>query len=66
MIRSNLRDYNDSYIRPKGTAAFPNTAGATINNTNRIVIFKNWALFIDCITEIDNARSKNWCVNAYV
>ena len=59
MVRSNLRDYSDSYIRPKGTTTFPNTAGTTVNNTNRTVIFKNWDLFIDCTTEIDNARSKH-------
>ena len=40
----------------KGTIAAPNLApaGAVVNNTNKKVIFKNCAPFIDCITDINN------------
>ena len=40
----------------KGTIAAPNLApaGVVVNNTNKKVIFKNCALFIDCITDINN------------
>ena len=30
--------------------------GAAVNNTNKKVIFKNYAPFTDCITEISNAQ----------
>ena len=55
-MRSNLCDYSDSYILVKETITVPNTAvtGAAVNNTNKKVIFKNFATFTDCITEINN------------
>ena len=58
MTRSNLCDYNDAYILVKGTITVPNTAavGAPVSNTNKKVIFKNCALFTDCITEINNTQ----------
>ena len=54
MIRSNLCDYSDAYILVKGTTTVPNTAAAaaTVNSTNKKVIFKNCAPFTNCITEI--------------
>ena len=39
MIRSSLYDYCDAYI------ASTAVQGAAVNNTNKIVIFKNCALF---------------------
>ena len=30
-------------------------AGAALNNTNKKAVFKNFAPFTDCITEINNA-----------
>ena len=58
MIRSNLCDYNDAYILVKGTIKVPNTAaaGAVVNNTNKKVMFKNFARFTDCIIEINNTQ----------
>ena len=42
MMRSNLYDYWDAYIHFKGTITGTNKAGedATVNNTNKKVIFK--------------------------
>ena len=58
MIRSNLCDYSDAYIFVKATVAVPNTAaaGAAGNNTNKKVLFKNCALFTDCITKRNNTQ----------
>ena len=58
MIRSNLCDYSDAYILVKGTIKVPNTAaaGAVVNNTNKKVMFKNFAHFTDCIIEINNTQ----------
>ena len=58
MRRSNLYDYRDGYIHVKGTITVPNTtaAGVAVNNTNKLVIFKNCASFTDCLTEINNSQ----------
>ena len=56
MTRSSLCDYSDAYILVKGTITVPNTiaAGAAVNNTNKEVIFRNYAPFNICTTEINN------------
>ena len=58
MIRSDLSDYSDAYIHFKATITVQNTVAATAstNNTNKEVIFKNCALFSDCISEKNNAQ----------
>ena len=58
LIRSNLCDYSDSYILVKGTITVSNTAaaGAAANNTNKKVIFKNWAPFTDCTAKVNNTQ----------
>ena len=58
MIRSHLCNYSDAYILVKGTITASNTAaaGASVNNTNKNVIFKNCAPFTNCITEINNIQ----------
>ena len=56
MIRSNLSDYSDAYILVKGTVTVQNMPAATVNNTNKKVIFKNCAPFTNCITEINNTH----------
>ena len=58
MIRSNLCDYSDSYILAKGTKTVANTVtvGAAVININKKVIFKNYAPFTNCITEINNTQ----------
>ena len=61
MLKSSLCDYRDAYILAKGTISVNNTAaqGAAANNTNKKVIFKNFAPFTNCISEIDNAQIDN-------
>ena len=61
MLKSSLCDYSDAYILVKGTISANNTAaqGATANNTNKKVIFKNCAPFTNCISEINNTQVVN-------
>ena len=58
VARSNLCDCSDAYILFKGTITVSNAAavGAVVNNTNKKVIFKNYAPFTDCITEINDTQ----------
>ena len=61
MLKSSLCDYSDAYILVKGTITVNNTAAADAdaNNTNKKVIFKNCAPFINCIREINNTQVDN-------
>ena len=61
MLKSSLCDYNDAHILVKGTITVDDTsvAGAAANNTNKKVIFKNCALFTNCISEINNTQIDN-------
>ena len=63
MIKSNLCDYNDAYILVTGTititGAGDNDAGKQANERNNGVIFKNFARFADCISEINNTQTDN-------
>ena len=61
MLKSSLCDYSDAYILVKGTISVNNTAaaGAAVNDTNKKVIFKNCALFSNCISEINNTQIDN-------
>ena len=56
MLKSSLCDYSDAYILVKGTITVNNTAAANANanNTNQKVIFKNYAPFTNCISEIND------------
>ena len=58
MIRSNLSDYSEVYIPVKENIVVSNSAaqGATINNTNKKVTFKNCALFTSCTIKINNTQ----------
>ena len=58
MLRSSLFDYSNAYILEKGTKTFTNTVVAAVapNNANKTVIFKNCALFITCISRINNTQ----------
>ena len=58
MLRSSLCDYSDAYILVKGIITVANTAapGATANNANKKVIFKNCVPFTSCI--INNTQKK--------
>ena len=61
MLKSSLCDYSDGYILVKGTISVNNTAaaGAAANNTNKKVIFKNYAPFTNCINGINNTQIDN-------
>ena len=61
MLKSSLCDYSDAYTLVKGTIIVNNTAaaGAAVNNNNKKVIFKNCALFTNCIREINNTQIDN-------
>ena len=55
MIRSSLCDYSDAYIFVKRTITVENTGTtAAPNNRNKKVIFKNYAPFTGCVSEINN------------
>ena len=58
MLKSSLCD---AYILVKGTITVNNTAAAGVaaNNTNKKVIFKNFAPFTNCISEINNTQIDN-------
>ena len=58
MLKSSWCDYNDAYILVKETITVPNTAvsDAVANNANKKVVFKNYAPFINCISEINNIQ----------
>ena len=61
MLKSSLCDYNDAFILVMGTITVNNTAvaDADANNTNKRVMFKNCAPFINCISEINNTQVDN-------
>ena len=61
MLRSSLCDYGDAYTSVKGKITVNNTAdaGATANNINKKVIFKNCAPFTNCISKINNTQIDN-------
>ena len=61
MLRSSLCDYSDAYILAKGNITVNYTAadGASANNTNKKVIFKNCAPFTSCISKINNTQIDN-------
>ena len=58
VLRSRLCHYSDTYILVKGNITVNNTAGAAAaaNNTNKKVIFKNFAPFTSCISKINNTQ----------
>ena len=59
--QSTLWDYSDAYILVKGNITVNNTTAADVdaNNTNKKVIFKNCALFTNCISETNNRQVHN-------
>ena len=61
MLKSTICDYSDAYILVKGTITVNNIAAADAdqNNTNRKVIFKNCAPFINGISEINDTQVDN-------
>ena len=58
MLRSSLHDYSDAYILVKGTIVAINTAAWDQTNScaKKKAIFKNYSLFIDCISRVKNTK----------
>ena len=55
MLRSNLRDYSDSYILVKEIISITRVlALAEPDNDGKKVMYKNCAPFTECISEINN------------
>ena len=60
MLRSSLCNYSDAYILVKGTMSIEQVAApAPADNNDKEVLFKNCALFTDCISEINNTQIDN-------
>ena len=58
MLNSRLSVYSDAYIHLRGTITTDETEEDTakqLDERNICVIFKNYAPFTDCISEINNA-----------
>ena len=53
MLKSSLFDYSDAYILFKWTTTVPGTETAVAPSNRDKIIFKNWALFTDCISEVN-------------
>ena len=58
MLRSNLCDYRDAYILVKGTITVEKKVAQDqpSNAANEKAIFKNCALFSNCISRINNTQ----------
>ena len=58
MLKSSLCDYSNAYILVKGkipiTRAGDDVAARQADEGDKSVAFKNYALFTNCITEINN------------
>ena len=61
MLKSRLCDYSDAYILVEGTITVNNTAAADTdaNNTNKKIVFKNYAPLTNCISETNNTQVDN-------
>ena len=58
-LGSSLCDHRDANILVKGTKSIPAQIGDNPNNRDEEVVFKNYALFIDCISKINNLQIDN-------
>ena len=63
MIRSNLCDYSDGYIPVSGTKTISGIGNDDVakraDERDKLVIFKNFVPFIDCVSEINNNQINN-------
>ena len=63
MLKSILCDYSDAYILVKGKVTFigrgADAAARQADERDKGVAFKNCALFINCIREINNTQVDN-------
>ena len=59
ILKSSLGDYSDAYVLVKGTISVgqgTDTAAIAADRNNKQVIFKNCALFTDCVNEINSTE----------
>ena len=63
MIPSNLCDYNDAYIVVSGTTTITGEGAPgnakQLDERNKGVMFKNYAPFTNCLSEINNTLIDN-------
>ena len=59
MLISSSCDYSDAYILASGTITVPNTGTAENPNNRKNIIFKNYAPFTNCISEINDTQIDN-------
>ena len=59
ILKSSLCDYSDAYMLVMGTITVAAQAGNNPNNGDKEVVFKNFAPFTDCISEINNTQTDN-------
>ena len=63
MLKSSLCDYSNVYILVKGTITVvgqgQNDAVITADRNNKQVVFKNWAPFTSCISDMNNTQVDN-------
>ena len=63
MLKSSLFDYRDAYILIKGiitiTGEGDDAAARQADKRDKVVVFKNCAPFIDCISKINNVKIDN-------
>ena len=63
MLKSSLCDYSDTYILVKGKITIAgkvaDAAARQVDERNKSVVFKNYAPFINCISEINNTQIDN-------
>ena len=57
MLKPILCDYSDAYTLAKGTISSAAQTGNNPNNGDKEVVFKNYAPFTDCISEINNTQT---------
>ena len=59
MLRSSLCDYSDAYILVSETITITGAGARRLDEINKRVMFKNCALFTDCISETNNTQIDN-------
>ena len=63
MLKSSLCEYSDAYILVKGTIKInrrgDDAAARQADERDKGVVFKNYAPFINCISEINNMQIDN-------
>ena len=59
MLSSGLCRHSDAYILANGTIAIPPAPATNPDNNNKGLVFKNWDILTDFISEINNTQIDN-------